>query len=223
MRDASNDRVERHDLLVRTRSWLPSPRAAAGGLLVAASALGSWGLSATAHDTPGTPTLVAAGPIAPGHVITAADVTVVLVDLPHAQRDHTLRALDEAVGQVALGPVGAGEFLQPTSVSPAAEQPGARSVSFVVEQPWAVDGALVAGDHIDLLSTWGEGVDATTERVLRDATVARVSHNDGGGLGGVSTLTITVVLTDQREVEATATAAHIGAITVVRATGAGGP
>ena len=203
--------------LPRPRRGLPDSRAVVGGLLVAAAMLGTWWVGTEAgRDTP-TRYVVAARRIDPGHPLEAADLRLTAMALAPSVRDGAFTDASALVGAVALGPLDEGALLQRGTVGTDGGTPPGRAISFAVETPWAVDGALEPGDRIDVFATSADGEDGKTSRVLAGAVVRHVSST-GGGLGEATGLTITVALASGQSLGPAVTALRASKLTVVRAT-----
>ncbi len=192
-----------------------------GGLLVALAAVGTWWAAAGAGASDGARYVVAAHPLGPGEPIGPDDVRLATLDLPPALQGAARTELADVVGDVALGPVEAGELLQAGALAPAVGSPTAREVSFAVETDWAVAGALRVGDRIDVLATTEGAAEPTSTTVLTDATIRRLTSSGGDGLGESRTQTITVAVGSADEAAGLVTAARAATITVVRVTGGG--
>jgi Flp pilus assembly protein CpaB len=194
-----------------------------GGFLVAVAALASTSAQLQASQPPAFQYVVAAQAVAPGATLTPADLTLASADLPASLQDRVFRHVAELQGATALGPLGAGELVQRSSVSEAAaagDRPASQpEVALALDRAAAVDGALLPGERVDLLATYGTGDAAYTVTVARSAQVRLNEHHDTGGLGASGTITLTVAVADRAEVIAAVHAAQSGAITVVRTTG----
>jgi Flp pilus assembly protein CpaB len=164
----------------------------------------------------GRPVVVAARDLAPGTRLVAADLAVAHVaggDLAVAERPDAL------VGGVLLGPVQAGELVQPGLVAAGAAAPAGYEVALTLPPERVVAARLQPGDRVDVLATGGQGAAARTDVVVRGALVQGRSGGSGGGLGADG---VVVVLGVQQpaEVLAVAHALRAAEVTLVRATGA---
>jgi len=203
---------------VRRRPTLPSSRAAIGGLLVAVAALGTW-WAAAGRSAPPVTYLVAAHSLGPGHRLTADDLRARPIALPPGAANQAYAASgDLPIGRVLAGPVAAGELLQHGTLAPA-QQPASLLASIAVDPAWAVAGTIRAGDHVDLLATYGERDDARTTQVLRNGVVAEVDARSSGAIGQESGQVLTLRFRRPDDLLAAVTAARAGAITVVRTDG----
>jgi len=218
--DAADPPDERRT--IRRRSPLPNGRAVAGGFLVSVAALGVAGAHLQAGASPGRPYVLTVRAVAPGTVIQPDDLRVAIMDLPGPLAGGAFGDLEQVQGSVALGPIGAGELVQATSVLPPDEQrrPPAPELSVSLERDQAVDGGLVPGESVDLLATYGTGDAAYTQTVAREATVRTIrGGDDGGGFASSGLVTLTLALADRADLLAAAHAAHTDALTLVRTTG----
>ena len=186
--------------------------AGALGLLLTVSLL------RTAGNT--QPVLVAARDLAPGTVLDAGNVRVsrvhvdasVLTTLIPGDRPASIK------GQVVVGSVRGGALLTHDLVRSVDAHAATRVMSVPIARAKAVDGRLVAGDHVDVL-----GVDHDTGRagyVLTDAEVVTVDGHSSGALSGASDdVTVTLVV-DGATAPRLASAVAAGTVMLVRSTGA---
>lgn len=207
----------------RVRPLLPGWRPVAGGLLVTIAMLSAWTAGAPRSGGALRPYLVARTNLQPGRPLTAADVRVVRLALPSSLSGHVLEPGDTQSGATLLGPVQAGDLVARSLLAPARQVPASHEVSFAIERAWAVDGTLAVGERVDVLVTYGQGIDSQTRRVLRGVQVVDLSDRDDSGLGQASGQTITVAIADPSAVLAAVNAARAGTVTVVRASGASAP
>ena len=202
----------------RPRRGLPDSRAAVGGLLVACATVGTWWITAESGRASPTRYVVAAHPIDPGQPIEAEDLRLAPMALPESVARGAFTDLPAVVGSVALGPIGDGALVQARGIAPSTGTRSGREISFAVETPWAVDGALHAGDRIDVFATSAEGADDATTKVLSNALVRHLSST-GGGLGESTGLTITVAVPVAGDLDGAVSALRVAELTVARATG----
>lgn len=162
--------------------------------------------------------VVADGPIAPGERLTADRLRIVTADLPGALADRTFARVDDVAGGVALSALADGDPVVHTGVVAADQLPDDRRVlSFSLDRDRALDGAVQAGEALDLLATYGSGESAVTQVVARRAVVIRVDDaGRGSGLGGAGKVTVTVGLPSDDEVVRVAHASQVAAVTLVR-------
>ncbi|MDR1791709.1 MAG: SAF domain-containing protein [Propionibacteriaceae bacterium] len=135
------------------------------------------GLSAVQAQAQTAPAVVASGEIAPGQVLTAADVQLVQFPAEHLPA-HALASVAEAVGQTAQYPIDAGAVVTDTAFGTedglVADGLVALPVSFASS---ATAGLLQVGDHIDIL---GQLADVPGQQVLAEAVrVVAVPEESG--------------------------------------------
>lgn len=205
----------------RHRRGLTNGRAVVGALLVTAAAVVVFAGAVGRDDAPGSEVVVARTAIPIGHELGPDDLETVRAELPDRLLGHTYGAVDDAVGSIALAPLVPGELLQGSQVAPADDPTGRGPVfSFPIERDRAVDGQLRAGEHIDVLATYGSGSDAYTVVLARGATVDAISDGGGSGLGASGTVTLTVGVESEDAVLDLAHAAQVASLTVVRTSAA---
>lgn len=200
---------------------LPSSRALVGGLLVTVAAVGVLAAHAGASGSPGGRWVVAARPLAPGSVLTGADLRVVHGSLPDELVAQGFTSTDELDGATVLAPLGGGELVQRSAVltDGGADPPPqpAHEFSFVLERERAVNGDLRPGEWVDVLATYGTGGTASTSVVAHRATVLQVAEGTTA-IGSSGTVVLTLGVTEPVEVLALTHAVDAAAVTVVRAT-----
>lgn len=208
---------------VRRRRGMPSNRAVVGGLLVAASAVGLFAAYGAADDAPATSYVVVTGDVQPGERLGAADLALVAIDLPTAQRAVSFTDPDRLLGTVALARMKQGQLVQSSDV---AEFQGAgefAQISVAVEPGNAMNGDgryLRGGERVAVIATFTDGGSPVTRTLTNEALVVEVLEGrDGLGTNGL----ITVVLAVRpSELEAIATANAAATITLARTTGLDG-
>lgn len=201
------------------RPALPNGRAVVGGLLVAASAVGTYAAWSSADDAPTTSYAVAARDLAVGETLGAGDVELVAMDAPtsiaRAAFDDDQAGL--VVGQVTVAPVAAGELLQRSALVVPEDAEPTRQLSFPIDVADALAGSIERGERVDVLVTYGSaGQDVTTEVVVSDAVVADVrgAIDDADGQ-----IVVLLSVPDDADLIALTTAVRVGDLTVVRTTG----
>jgi Flp pilus assembly protein CpaB len=185
---------------------------------VAAAGLGTWWASAGADRDTSSAYVIAAHDLAPGQRIEVDDLRLVPMALSPSVAAGAFTDQPTVVGHVALGPIGAGELVQSHALAPSTGTRSGREISFAVETPWAVDGALRPGDRIDVFATSAAGDEGRTDEVLRGVVVRHLSST-GGGLGEPTGLTITVAVQDGADLGDAVSALRAAELTVVRSTG----
>lgn len=194
---------------------VPGGRAAVGGLLVTMSVLGTYSAHRAAVAPPTTRYVVAARDLDPGHVITSSDLRFVAVDLPGTLgRSAAFTDPTRVIGSATIGPVGKGELLQALGLTAPHDRKGHR-LSFPLEAAFALDGTLRPGDRVDVIATFGQGLDAVTEVIARQAMVVSTSGNDAV-LGRSEQAVITLDLTTRREAVTVAHAIRVGKVSLMR-------
>ncbi|HUS60600.1 MAG TPA: RcpC/CpaB family pilus assembly protein [Acidimicrobiales bacterium] len=195
---------------------IPGGRAAVGGLMVTLSVLGTYSAHRAATAPPTTRYLVAAHDLAPGHVIVAADLRFVALDLPGALgRSAAFTDPSRVIGSATIGPVGAGELVQASALTSADELTGHR-LSFPLEAAFALDGTLRPGDRVDVIATFGQGFDSVTQVIAHQAMVVDTSGNDAV-LGRSEQRVVTLDLSTRREAVTLAHAIRVGKVSLMRA------
>ena len=203
---------------LRRRRAMPGGRAVAGGFLVALAAVGIFAGYTDATSGPSVRYLVAGRDLPLGHRIAAADLEAVALELPDELASRSYRSPSQVTGAVVVGPVGKGELVQTSDVLAGGEAPGERQISFPVESARAVNGQLRRGEQVDVLATYGTGVDAYTVVVVAGARVAdrtssRQSLSDRGDE------VVTLALPASADALAVAHAVNAGEVTLVRTAG----
>jgi len=198
--------------VIARRRGLPSGRAVAGGLLIALASLGAY-LAATGSDgVPSTTYVVARHDLVPGQELSPEDFELVAVDLAPAQARGTFRSLAALESAVARGPVPEGAFVTLADVAPSSEAGAYRELSLSLPRARALDGALVAGDQVDVVAT----ADGASTVVVQHALVLAVS-GDGGALGG-GDVVVTLALDDPASALGAAHAGAAADVTLLRST-----
>lgn len=200
------------------RPGLPSGRSILGGLLVATAGLGAFAVARGEADPLPPARVVVTTDVAPGHVLEPGDLGLAPVELP--QGDGQL--FDDAgalVGAVTVAPLAAGDIVQASAVVQTTDGArGAAQVSFPVERAGALGGRLRTGERVDVIATFGTGVDAHSRRVASEALVVAADAADERFAAGV---TVTVAVARADDVLPITHAANAGTVTLVRTSGAG--
>lgn len=202
---------------LRPRRSLPGARALTGGLLVAAAAVGLFAAYARTQAGPTHSFVVTRHGLAAGTVVSPSDVVLQPMDLPAGLAARAFAHLPDVLGTTVLSPLGPGELVQPSALVATRGPRGARSLSFPVERSRL--GPLKQGERVDVVATYGTGVDAWSTVVLRQATVAGVDRPKST-LGDGGSVVLTIAVEDPSEELALAHAVALGKVTVVVATGA---
>jgi pilus assembly protein CpaB len=169
--------------------------------------------------------VVATAPIEPGTRLgSMAEVSerfgTIALDLADevAARVVPASAVDGLVGQVVVAPLEPGDLLTRTQLVDDGGVDGAQTLSFALPRTAAVAGALRPGERVDVLATFGSGAGAYTAYVVRGVPLLGVSAPDGGPLGGSSELTLTVAVSELRDVQALGHAVNTAEVFVTRST-----
>ncbi|MDQ1375242.1 MAG: hypothetical protein QOJ09_2580 [Actinomycetota bacterium] len=207
-----------HELgrVIRRRTALPGGRAVVGGFLVALAATAVFAAYTHATTRPESSYVVARHALAPGRHLTRADLALVPMRVPNGIAFRSARPL---LGATVIGPVGAGELIQPAAVLAGRGQPAERQLSVPIDSARAVSGDLRPGDRVDVAATFGSGPDAYTSFVVRGAQVL-ARQQAGGTLGNHSSEVLVLALPSATDALAVAHAISVGQLTIVRATGA---
>lgn len=200
---------------LRRRRALPGGRAVVGGFLVALSTVGIFAGYTGATADARRPVLVASDNLPLGHRIVDSDLTVLLMDVPPALRARSYGTRSELVGALVIGPIGKGDLVQKSDVLRAEGQVSGQ-ISFPIESARAVDGGLRPGEFVDVVATYGTGVEAYTVVVVRGARVAHRT-TPRGALSESGNEVVTLALRDRADALAVAHAVHAGSMTLVRA------
>jgi hypothetical protein len=200
------------------RRPLPGGRAVVGGLLVAASAVGLFSVSTKAQGGPRETYVVARHEIAPGTRLTAADLTGLRMDLPAELAGRAFREPGTLVGATVIVPLAAGELVQASAVVDKASDPSSREITFAVPRA-TLAASMEEGERIDVVATYGTGVDAYSTVVVDQALIVSLDRGrDRVGAGDDAA--VTVAIDSAVDAVALAHAVQLGRLTVVRATGA---
>ena len=200
------------------RSTIPRQRAVLGGFLIAMAAALAFLASGRGSSTPSTSIVIARQAITPGTTLTAADVEVASLALTDSVASHGFESVDALIGASTLAPIDRGELIQRSAVrsSTAGAEPG---FSFPIDREHAVDGDLRPGDTVDVLATFGSGMDAETAVLARSVRVSDITETDQSAVSGSGRLIITATFASTDLVLDIAHAAQVAALTVIRTTG----
>lgn len=205
---------------VTRRRALPGGRAVLGGFLVALSATGMFATWSAASGGPTTSYVVVTADLAPGERIDRADLALVALDLPAAQRRLAFTDPDVLVGATALAPLVDGQLVQSSAVAKPVGAPERAQISLRVEPGAAVGGDLRPGDVVDVIATYTTGGEPVTTTISRGALVVKLLSDDRRvGAGGA---VVVVLAVRPSELEPLAAAAAAGHVTIARVTGVAG-
>ncbi len=123
-----------------------------------------------------------------------------------------------------LAPLARGEILQRSAVltNPSAAESDLE-FSFPIDRDRAMNGDLRPGETIDLLATYGSGIDAVTTVLARRATVLELDNQTDGTMGGTGRIVMTIGLASADELLDAVHAAQVANLTAVRSTRAAEP
>lgn len=188
----------------------------AGGFLIALAAVTVFWGYAGAHRTPHQLYVVATHDLAPGHRLTAADLTVVALNIPSsAVRRQVFGSAAELLDARAsvVAPIGAGALVEASEVVGRGGPPGTREMSLDLDRSRAVGGTLKPGEYVDVLATFGSGQGSSTGIVAAHVEVLTVVEDSSGA----TTLLLTLAVPDGTTAEAIADAAIAAQVSLVRA------
>ncbi len=141
--------------------------------------------------------------LAPGQAITQDMVTLVASeDKPPA---GTLGLISQALGKVVKAPIVQGEPLDSSKILDTGGyiivRDGMRAITFSVDMIGGLNGAIVPGSHVDILTSVGQDDKVVTETLLQNVEVAGVGSGAGSARAAASAdggLPVTVIVTPQQ-------------------------
>ena len=193
---------------------LPTGRAIVGGLLVALSVFGVIALRRSA-DAPSSRTwLIARHAVAPGTAIGADDLALAAMDLHDLTKSAAFDDPADVIGQIAVNGLGEGELVQRGSIARTAAAPGdERRVGLSLDPADALNGALVAGDRVDVVSVpSGEGA---AEVIVHGAMVDGIGGESDDSLGSERAVRLPLVVATEDEARLLVDAHRRGEITLI--------
>jgi Flp pilus assembly protein CpaB len=192
-----------------------------GGLLVAVAAVGTFAAVTGAGQGPTTRRVVAARDIAPGSLVTEADLELVAVDVPSRLAGRTFTDPAQVAGAVAVGPVSEGELLQAGAL---AEGDDALVPTFSISVPRAAanGGDLQRGDRVQVFANYGSDTAATLQLLAPNAEVIAIEAGDDA-VGSSGQVQLVLAITSPEERSKVLNATVSGEIALVRITGAADP
>lgn len=220
LRRARRARRDRHEDVreVGRPRGLPNGRAVVGGFLVALSAVLVFAAYRGTASGPSHRFVVARRDIAPGMAIARGDVELVTVDLPEPMASRAFADPDALLGRLTLAPIAKGELVQATVVMDRHRAPPGFQVSIPIERARGLDGAVQAGEVVDVLVTYAGSSDARTSVVARGAQVVRVDTSRSA-IGSSGDLIIVLSVATEDAVVAVTHGSQAGKVTLVRAIG----
>jgi Flp pilus assembly protein CpaB len=189
--------------------------------LVALAAIGVFMAYRGTTDGPTHRYVTVSRDLAAGTTIGASDLVLSGVDLPDATAAHSFTDPASLVGAVTVAPITKGELVQASAVSARSSTTAGFQVSIPLERARALDGALQAGELLDVLVTYAGTSDARTLVVARRAQVIRVDSASRSAIATSTDLVLVLGLPTEDEALAVTHGSQAGKITLVRATGAG--
>ncbi len=184
----------------------------AGVVLVLAAAIGTF--VAASGNTKEQAFATAARDMPAGTQLTQADIAVVKLKGTSAIAQNSALTTAQVLGGTLLGPVKAGELLQPGDITAPGEGARKPEISFPLPAASALDGDIRSGETVDILVT-DEGARATSARtVVSDARVKKVSRKD-------DIVTVTLEVDSRTAAASAAGALGSGRVSLLRTTGLG--
>lgn len=204
---------------LRRRRGLPGSRAVVGGFLVAAALVGLFAAYARVEGGPSQSFVVARHPLAAGSRLEASDLVLEPMDLPPGAAARAFGRVSDLVGTTLLSPFEKGELLQASAVAATPTGGAGRVVSFPVDRSRL--GRVKQGERVDVLATYGTGIEAYTAVVLDEALVTEIDRGDAS-LGDGGSTVLTVAVDDPTDELAMAHALQVAKLTVVVTSGSPG-
>jgi len=159
------------------------------------------------------PTLVASTDIAPGHALTADDVTIRYVESAEGLVEGA--SLGDLASWSLRAPIAEGEPLVPSLLQPPELLANPNVIALSLDESHAVLGRLVPGDRVDVYLTAGNGLadDPTTQLIATNVYVVE-ARTGGDGLDADSVNLLLAV--DEDLAQVIAGAGRSGAVDLVR-------
>ena len=201
--------------VVRRRSPFPGGRALFGGLLVTAAGVGLFAAYQRAAAGPQHAYAVARHDVTMGSRLRRGDVVMQAMDLSASVRARAFANVDFVIGTTMLGPLAAGELIQRGMVTRLAGGVADREVTVPIERTRILSG-LRDGERVDVLITYGTGLEAYTVTAVRQAAVLRVDRARGS-FGDSSVVLVTLAFGRSGDAVAVAHGSRAGLVTLVRA------
>jgi Flp pilus assembly protein CpaB len=203
-----------------TRAALPRGRAVVGGLLVALAGIGLLLAHQAATHRQVTSWLIARHDIQAGARIGNADVAFAPMDLYSGTEHEAFRTPRGVVGATARTDIAAGELLQRGAIGSGHAVSGpARRLTLDLTPAQALDGSLVSGDRVDIVSSGDDP--GTTSVIAHRVLVVSVRHPTAG-LGSNDEVRLTLVVSDETVAKSVIDGALHGKITLLSGAGDGG-
>lgn len=208
-------------MAMRGRPALPSGRALIGGFLVAVAMVLAFTVASSPSHGDRRQIVVARRALPVGHRIESDDLRTEAADLDDAVAGDLFTTASQATGSLTLVPIPSDGLVPRSAVvrDGASGAPG-REFSFPVDRERAVNGRLQPGEVVDVVVTYGTGEGARTMVVAPGVQLLAVEDAGKATLGSSGKVVVTVRLSDAAQLLQTAHASEVGAVTLVRATGA---
>jgi Flp pilus assembly protein CpaB len=221
MKPAGDSRPGTTARLAGRPAALPNARAILGALLTVAAALLAWFAATNGGETPRRAVIVAARDIAAGAVIAAEDVRVQQLAFPEALTTRIFAAPADVIGDVSLGPVGAGDPVLASAIARSTGPGSSRQVSITLPVASAVGGYLRSGDTVDIIAIYDGNGDApsTSQVVARNVLVSRVSGDNPKLSSPTGDRILTFAVDSNLDVEKLLIAVNSAKVHLVRTTG----
>jgi len=197
------------------RLTIPKQRAVIGGLLIAVAAALAFFAAGSNRSVTSAAVVIARHPIAAGTSLTEADLEIRSTPGADELLTHAFESIESLVGSRTLANVDTGELIQQSAVrsTNAGVEP---RLSFPIDREHALDGDLRGGDSVDVLATFGSGLDAQTSVLARSVRISVVDASDSSSSSGAGRLVITATFATADQVLDVAHAAQVAALTLVR-------
>ncbi len=162
--------------------------------------------------------VVAGADLESGAVLTAGDLSTVLVDVPDDVAAGLVPAseMEALVGSVVVRPVGASEMLRRSDLVAPAAPDHSLAMSVPVDPAHAAGGTLRPGDRVDVIRV----VDGSAAFVVTDVAVLAVAAEDRGAIGRPGGYFV-VLAVDRLQSLRLAEAVAGGGVDLVASTGVG--
>lgn len=202
------------------RHHLPGGRAVVGGFLVALAAVGTFAAYLSATTDQSVRYVVARQALRVGQRLEPSDLSTEPMRLSGSvENGLAFRDPGALIGAVVVGPVRAGELIEAGDVSLGSRGLGNRQLAFSVPLSHAVDGALQAGDRVDILATYGTGTDSSTYLVAASVEVVSATESSSATSDGEPAVVVTLSVSTATESVALVQAANAAQVTLVLSTG----
>ena len=207
--------------MLARRTGLPTGRAVFGALLVIVAAVGTFALATGRDDGPHTRYAVLVREVSPGARLKSSDLELRTMVLDEGVRARAFTDIDSLVGAVALTPLAEDVLVQSSQIVPA---PRAGDADIATTHEFSLPvprdrtpPALHRGEGVTVLATYGSGSEASTLVTVHNAIVLAYD-TDSDTVGGRDSGRLTLAMSDPNALMATAHAAQVADITIVRST-----